>query len=138
MRLKFEDVKRFLEEEWNTLLNNQREYFGKYPEGKGIDTIFERLHDGLYYTYLEDKFSDNKIQDKYISHCPNFFVYFEELCFCDKMEYKPSKNVFHFTLFPCDKTNVAYCVSLNGLELIIKKHKKGKCPYTEYKIIEEE
>jgi hypothetical protein len=74
--------------------------------------------------------------NKYTSCSPSYYStdYFNSVCFCKNLESK-SLTCFHFTTYPCDEgmTNV-YCWHENGT---IKKHKVGKCPHSEYRVVEE-
>jgi hypothetical protein len=114
------------------LEDNPNPNFGIYSYYKDFLIEIEDIIDKEFGNIFDTK--DRYIPDKYVSHPPIYYSEFRNLCFCKKMKSLP-KNCFHFTSSPCNKrTKKVYCWSENG----IIKHDVGKCPYSEYRIEENE
>jgi len=58
---------------------------------------------------------------------------FNSLCGCDKTNYR-SDAALHFTFGNCHENEMIYCIPYDDPHKSIRQHKKGKCPYTEYKV----
>ena len=108
-------VDRFLKKKWKEIR--------AYP-GLTKQTLFHELYMRLW------EYSGKR--GSYVSHAPNMGD-FMELCFCEKSQYN-QRWVFHYTTSPCETAKFVYCVALDLAtdELILSKHPKFCCKFTDY------